>query len=382
MPEFNLQQVPESCFEPVTIGGFVVTLVDIEPVDGGFRWIYRVDNVTPNSPALSNWVLAIEEPCLDFISDPRASEVFLTTDPAPTELFPVDFENPGRTPQPGCPEGSPCGAGIRLDGFAFIPDQGELGELQPGFSQLFAFTFNQPQIATTACASISAGGVTACGLICVPDCIVCPDACECPEDNNTFTCTATVPTSCFTIPEEVATEDVLFGFCIVDQEVVAPTEEDVCQAPAEVFVCGQTLICCCDVFPWTRTVTLDIQFNVPKTADCQTENLYECCFETITVEQTCFTCNIDDNPFPEEDLTCEDIEVIINSVVVNEAGTSADINYTVELPECEVPLEEPPVGTPPGNTCPPPAPAPRNTQPVNKTAINMPTVNSAKRRKR
>lgn len=71
-------------------------------------------------------------------------------------------------------------------------------------------------------------------------------------DIDTFDCTATVPenSTCFTIPEDVPTEDVLFGFCIVDQGVTAPMEP--CQAPAEVFVCGQTLTCCCEVFPWTR----------------------------------------------------------------------------------------------------------------------------------
>lgn len=376
MPHLNLQQVPDECFAPVTIGDFVVTLVDIEPVDGGFRWIYRVDNVSLQS-ALSNWVLGIDTDCLPFIIDPLASEVWdPETEPTPTELFPVDFESPGQTPQPGCPVGSPCGAETRIEGFAFIPDQDEFGQLQQGLSQLFAFTFNQPPVATTACASISAGGVTACNEICVPDCIVCPDACECPEDNNTFDCTATVPTTCFTIPAEVATEDVLFGFCIVDEDVVAPTEP--CQAPAEVFVCGQTLTCCCEVFPWTRTVTLDIQFNVPKTADCQTDELYECCFDTIDVTQTCFTCNIDDDPFPG-DLTCEDITITINSVTTNDAGTSAVINYTVELPDCVVPEEEPPVlGTQPGNSC---APAP--TTPTRNTQTrNTPAVNRSLRRRR
>jgi hypothetical protein len=370
MPNFNiLQQVPADCFEPVAIGGFVVTLVDIEPFNGGFRWIYRVDNVSADS-ALSNWVLEIAEPCRDFIDEAFVSDVFDTDeDPIPPLEPTLDFENPGMTPQPGCPEDSPCGAGTRLEGFAFIPDQDELGELEEGFSQLFAFTFNQPPIATTACASISAGGVTACGLICVPDCIICPNPCECEdEDIDTFTCTATVPTTCFTIPEDVATDDVLFGFCITDEDVVAPTEP--CQAPAEVFVCGQTLFCCCDVFRWTRTVTLDIQFNVPKTADCQTDALYECCFDTIEVTQTCFTCNIDDNPFPEE-LSCEDIDIVINAVDVNDAGTSAVINYTVDLPECEVPADgdDDLPGTPPPPACPPPAPATRNNQALNKPAV-------------
>ncbi|WP_213370597.1 hypothetical protein [Mesobacillus boroniphilus] len=92
-----------------------------------------------------------------------------------------------------------------------------------------------------------------------------------------------------------------------------------------------------------------------------------------------FTCNIDDNPFPEETLTCEDIDIIINSETVNDASTSAVINYTVELPECVVPEEEPPVvGAQPGNYC-PPAP----TTPIRNTQIrNTPAVNRSIRRRR
>ncbi|GAM15845.1 hypothetical protein [Mesobacillus selenatarsenatis] len=378
MPHFNLlQQFPDDCPSgPVIIGNYQLSLFEVERFGAGYRWIYLIEGLE-GAQDLSDWVLEIDGDCFPveqcFTSDLFTGEV---TQEILDSLEPYDDCPPGPEPAPReCPEDSPCSALETVVGFKFddLPDG-----LSEGISQLFAFIINQPPSFETGCAALTSAGETFCGEICVPSCIVCPDACECPEEDiDTFDCPATVPTTCFTIPAEVATEDVLFGFCIVDEDVVAPTET--CQAPAEVFVCGQSLICCCEVFPWTRTVTLDIQFNVPKTADCQTTELYECCNDTIVVTQTCFTCNIDDNPFPEGELTCEDIDITINSVTVNDAGTSAVINYTVELPDCVVPEEEPAVLGAPSTNCPPPAPTTptRNTQ-----TRNTPAVNRSLRRKR
>jgi hypothetical protein len=380
MPDFILQQVPDTCFAPVTIGDFVVTLVDIEPVDGGFRWIYRVDNVGIQN-ALSNWVLGIDVPCLDFITEALASEVFdPATEPTPTELFPVDFESPGQTPQPGCPEGV-CGpAGTIIEGFAFIPDQDQFGELQEGLSQLFAITVNQPAVATTACASITAANVNACGEICVPDCVVCENPCDCDEAVDTFDVDVTLPSDCFTFTGTgeggiTIPADVRFGYCIGD---VTDTGPVACEAPAEIFACGQTIVCCCGVNAWTRTVGLDIQFNIPKTADCLSDNigegefLYECVNDTPTVTQVCITCEDElTSPFvPADELDCTNVTVTINSVTDNGDGT-ATINYTVNLPECVVADDDDDLpGTPAPPSCPPPAPAPRNNPAVNKSAVN------------
>jgi hypothetical protein len=390
MTDFNVQQVPDECAGPVTIGGYVVTLVDIEDFNGEFRWIYRVDNV--NAPgALSNWVLEIDAPCRELITAAFATERFPSTQEIPPPLLELpesDFDNPGQTPNnQTCPEG-PCAG--RVQGVAFIPDQEILGELQIGFSQLFAFTISEEATAELGCVSISGANTIFCGQVCVPgDCtFICPNACECTEENNTFTCEVTVPLApdgtniCFGFPTVVDAADVLFGFCIGEQVIIAPTEEDACQAPAEVTVCDQTLFCCCDVFPWTRTVTLDIQINVPLTAECQTENLYECCYERIVVEQTCFTCNVDDNPFLEFALECEDIDVAITSVDVSDDGTSAVINYTVDLTGCAAPVGDngndlPGTPAPPAANCPPPAPTVRNTQANVRQAQNR----SIKRRR-
>lgn len=363
MPNLNLlQQVPDECFNPVTIGPFTVTLLTIERFSSGYRWIYRIDYNNPlpppaQNPALSDWVVGIDLPCLDFIDGAFISEVF-TGDILP-ELIPFDevtsgetIENPGTAPLP-CPEDSPCSAGVEVTGFKFDNlGSAELGELGPGESQLFAFVFNQPPLVNEeVCAALKFGNNEACGLICGPACIECPNACDCTENVNTFDLTVPAPGDCFAFISELP-EDIRFGFCLGAPTDTGPTP---CEGVAEVFVCGQTLVCCCEVNQWARSVDLVIQFNIPKTADCLSENigegqfLYECARDTVTVNQTCFTCSdVTESPFVTP-LDCTNTTITINSVTLNEDG-SVTINYTVNLPECQETEEEPP-GQPP--SCPP-----------------------------
>ncbi|MBS8265880.1 hypothetical protein DYI25_15745 [Mesobacillus boroniphilus] len=105
-------------------------MLDIERFGTGYRWIYRIDKIDAES-ALSDWVLGIDAPCLDFIGEAFISEVFTGDDLA--DLIPLDevtsgetFENPGTAPDP-CPEGSPCSEGLRVTGFKFD----DLGTEQP-----------------------------------------------------------------------------------------------------------------------------------------------------------------------------------------------------------------------------------------------------------
>lgn len=362
MPHFNLlQQLPEGCFDPVTINGFVVTLVDIERFGTGYRWIYRIDNVdAPN--ALSDWVLAIDLPCQDFIGDAFITPVFPSEDLPPELVLYGDVGTDEPAPDP-CPDDAPCSAGEVVRGFKFDNlGTGTQGELDPGESQLFAFVFNQPPTAVEACAALKFGDNEACGLICVPDCIECPDACECGED--TFNCVFEFPETCFTLPDDVTVDDVLSGFCIGEVSDVAT---DICQGVAEVFVCDQTLLCCCDVTRYFRTATLQVQLNLPKVGDCGGP-VFECCFQEVTVTQNCFTCIGDPAPvFP--DLTCDNVSIEINSITENPQTGDVTVNYTIVLPECTE-------GTPP-----PPAVQQqatlRNTQSTNKPAVN----NSLRRRR-
>lgn len=336
MPHFNLlQEFPEGCFEPVPIDGFVVTLVDVERFGSGYRWIYRIDNVdAPN--ALSDWVLAIEEPCREFIGDAYITPTFPSDEEPPELVLYEDVENPGTAPDP-CPDDALCSPGEQVVGFKFDDlGTGDQGELDPGESQLFAFVFNQPPIATEACAALKFGQNEECGLICVPDCIECPNACDCTEAIDTFDCTFTFPSDCFTLPEGVTTDDVLSGYCIGEEVIEAPVA---CEGVAEVFVCGQTLICCCDVLQWTRSVPFQVQLNLPKEGECGGP-VYECCYQEVTVIQNCYTC-LDETP-TFEPLTCENTSIEINSITDNEDGT-VTVNYTIVLPDCvtEV-VEEPP----------------------------------------
>lgn len=356
MPHFNLlQEFPEGCFEPVPIDGFVVTLVDVERFGSGYRWIYRIDNVdAPN--ALSDWVLAIEEPCREFIGDAYITPTFPSDEEPPELVLYEDVENPGTAPDP-CPDDDPCSPGEQVVGFKFDDlGLGDQGELDPGESQLFAFVFNQPPIAIEACAALKFGQNEACGLICVPDCIECPNACECGED--TFDCVFDFPETCFVLPEDVTVDDVLSGFCIGD---VSPVSSETCQGVAEVFVCDQTLICCTDVQRYFRTATFQVQLNLPKVGDCG-DPVFECCFQEVTVTQNCFTCIGDPAPvFP--DLTCDNVSIEINSITENPQTGDVTVNYTIVLPECTEGTPTPTVQQP--TTL-------RNTQTANTPAMNRP----------
>jgi hypothetical protein len=323
MPDANqFQQIPEECTVPVIIGNFQVTLLDIEPTNGSFRWIYRIDNINTRI-ALSDWVLGIDGDCLDLIGQCYTSAVFPSES---TELPPLtpydDCENPGTAPDP-CPIGSPCSAGVRLVGFKFDNLEG----LVAGQSQLFAFDFNQPPVIETGCAALKYGQNEFCGEICVPGCVVCPNPCDCPDDENNFDCEVDFPTTCFSLAS-TDPEDVLYGFCI--GRIGQPTSTR-CQAPAEVFVCNQVLTCCVPVLRWTRQVQLQVQFNVPKEGECQPGLLYECCNDTVIATQVCFTCAGETPVF--ETPTCDNTSITVNSVTETDTG-DAVINYTVNLPDC------------------------------------------------
>lgn len=394
MADFNLQQIPEGCPNTVTLTDaegnpqFQVSLIDILRSGVETTWIYRIDNIGAER-ALSDWVLNIDFPCRELITECFVSPVFLTTTPDNEipDLAPYDdCENEENTAAPlPCPEGTCPDAETTIDGrligFKF-DNLGEepQGELVEGFSQLFAFTIPQPPVAETGCVALKIGQggqegeAEFCGEICLPSCVICDNPCDCDEDVNTFNCEFTFPPNCFTLPEDVTTEDVLSGFCIGDP---GPTTSTPCEGVAEIFVCDQTLVCCCEVLQWTRDVPIQVQLNLPKEGQCGGP-VYECCYQEVTVTQNCFTCL--DQTATFEDLTCDDVSIQINTITDNEDGT-VTVNYSIIfLSGCIVePVEESPVvGTPPGNNCPPPTSIPiRNIQVTNK-----PAVNNIKRRRR